>query len=70
MYYSAVIPEGAAEREVELAYGPKTGYIMEDDITFLDDTMSPSQGPVVCIISLGRLTNYGATMVWEKREHS
>ena len=67
VYYSAVIPAGAVEREVELAYGSKTGYIIEDDITFLDNSMSPSQGPVVCIISLGRFTNYGAKMVWDKK---
>ena len=36
VYYSPTIPEGAVEREVELAYGSKTGYILEDDITFLD----------------------------------
>ena len=67
VYYSAVIPEGADEREVELAYGSKTGYIVDDDITFLDYSMTVSQGPVVCIISLGRFTNYGAKVVWDKK---
>ena len=67
VYYSATIPEGAVEREVELAYGSKIGYILEDDITFLDDTMSKSQGKVVCIISLGRFTNYGAKVLWDKK---
>ena len=67
VYYSAVVPEGVVEREVELAYGTKKGYILEDDITFLDDAMDPSRGPVVCIISLGRFTNYGAKIAWDKK---
>merc|ERR1711973_483065 len=40
---------------------------MGDDITILDDTMQKEQGPVVCTISLGRFTNYGAKMVWDKK---
>ena len=67
VYYSAVIPKGAVERQVELAYGSKTGYILEDDIIFLDDSMKVDQGRVVCIISLGRFTNYGAKVVWDKQ---
>ena len=43
VYYSPTIPEGSVEREVELAYGSKTGYIIEDDIMFLDETMEKVQ---------------------------
>ena len=54
VYYSATIPKGAVEREVELAHGSKKGYIVNDDIIFLDDTMSAEQGAVPSIISMGR----------------
>ena len=67
VYYSAVIPEGAVEREVELAHGSKKGYILNDDITFLDESMSPEQGAVGFIISLGRFTSYGAKIFWDKK---
>ena len=67
VYYSGVIPKGAIEREVELAYGSKTGYVLEDDIIFLDESMEPDEGRIVCIISLGRFTNYGAKVTWDKQ---
>ena len=66
VYYSATISEGAEEREVDLAHGTKKGYVMNDDIIFLDETMSQEQGLVASIISLGRLISYGAKMRWEK----
>ena len=66
VYYSATIPEGAIEKELELAHGSKKGYIINDDIIFLDDTMSLGQGAIASIISLGRLVSYGAKMRWER----
>ena len=40
VYYSAEIPKGAVERDVELAHGSKTGYIIDGDIIFLDNSMT------------------------------
>ena len=67
VYYSAEIPKGAVERDVELAHGSKTGYIIDDDIIFLDNSMIAAEGLRMCIISLGRFTNYGAKISWDKR---
>ena len=69
VYYSATIPEGAVERDIELAHGSKKGYVVNDDITFLDDSMSTEEGPKASIISLGRLVNYGAKLHWGKKVH-
>ena len=40
VYYSPSIPDGAIEKEVELAHGTKTGYVKGGDIMFLDESIS------------------------------
>ena len=67
MYYSVEVPKGAIEREVCLAHGSKTGYIVDDDIVFLDNSMTVDEGPRVCLISLGRFINYGAKICWDRQ---
>ena len=63
VYYSAIVPEGAEERDVDLAHGSRKGYLLDHDIIFLDKNMSHEQGRVPSIISMGRLVTYGAKML-------
>ena len=58
VYYSAKIPPGAVEKEVDLAHGTKVGYVKDGDITFIDDTVTAEQAKIPSIISLGRLIQY------------
>ena len=67
--YSPVIPEGAIRKEVELAHGTKTGYVIGGDIIFVDDTISEKKAKEPSIISLGRLVKKGIRLEWTKKEH-
>ena len=67
VYYSAKIPKGAIEKEVELAHGTKVGYVNDGDITFVDSTVAYGQGELPSILSLGRLIQYGAKMFWSQK---
>ena len=51
VYYSPTIPEGSIKREVELAYGTKTGYVKGSDITFIDKSVSEEQAQRPAIVS-------------------
>ena len=64
VYYSATVPEGAEERDVDLAHGSRKGYVLDDDIIFLNETTSREQGQVPSIIRMGRLVTYGVKVLW------
>ena len=66
VYYSPTIPEGAIERQVDLAHGTKTGYVKGSDITFIDKSVSEEQSQTPVIISLGRLIKRGFKLEWTK----
>ena len=66
VYYSPTIPEGAVERQVDLAHGTKTGYVKGSDITFIDKSVSEEQSQTPVIISLGRLIKRGFKLEWTK----
>ena len=66
VYYSPTIPEGSIKREVELAYGTKTGYVKGSDITFIDKSISEEQAQQPAIVSLGRLIKKGMRLEWTK----
>ena len=68
VYYSPEIPEGAVEREVELAHGTKIGYVKGGDIIFVDESVSKEQAERPSIISLGRLIKRGIRLEWTKTE--
>ena len=67
VYYSATVPEGAEERDVDLAHGSRKGYLLDHDIIFIDKNMSHEQGRVPSIISMGRLVTYGAQVLWGQK---
>ena len=66
VYYSPTIPEGSLERQVELAYGTKTGYVKGSAITFIDKSVSEEQAKKPAIVSLGRLIEKGIKLEWTK----
>ena len=66
VYYSPTIPEGSFKRQVELAYGTKTGYVKGSDITFIDKSVSEEQAKKPAIVSLGRLIKRGIKLEWTK----
>ena len=66
-YYSPSIPEGAIEKEVELAHGTKTGYVKGGDIIFFDESISEKKADEPAIISLGRLVKKGIRLDWTKK---
>ena len=66
VYYSPVRPEGSYERQVELAYGTKTGYVKGSAITFIDKSVSEEQAKDPAIVSLGRHIEKGIKLEWTK----
>ena len=66
VYYGPKVPEGALEREVELAHGTKIGYVKGSDITFLDESISEAQAKVPSMINLGRRIQKGIKLEWTK----
>ena len=68
VYYNPEIPEGAIEREVELAHGTKIGNVKGGDIIFVDESVSKEQAERPSLIRLGRLINRGRRLEWTKME--
>ena len=66
VYHSQAIPEGAVEKEVELAHGLKKGYVKGDNITFVKEDITDQEAQMPTILSLGRLIRQGAKMQWNK----
>ena len=66
VYYGPKVPDGALEREVELAHGTKIGYVKGSDITFVDESISEEQAKIPAIVSLGRLIQKGIKLEWTK----
>ena len=67
VYFSPKIPDGAIEKEVELAHGTKTGYVKGGDIIFLDESVPEEKADEPSIISLGRLIKKGIRLEWTKK---
>ena len=49
-----------------MAHASNIGYVKDGDITFTDETTTLEQAKTPSIISLGRLIQYGAKMLWLK----
>ena len=65
-YHVKEIPDGAVEKQVELADGLKTEYVKGDNITFVKEDVTEEQAQMPTILSLGRLIRQGAKMQWNK----
>ena len=54
VFYSREVPDGAEDKDIDLAHGKQQGYVNRCDVTFVEPEQAKTAGGVPHILSLRR----------------